>query len=434
LLWIRKNGGVIYRAETRKPWPGEAAVIVSVVHVVKSTTPPNTPKLNNRAVDEITAYLFHMGPDASPATLLANGPLVHSGTNINGKGFVLTQELRNEFISKEPGCAAHIRPYLGAEEMNDSPTASASRFVIYMEGLSEDQAKQFPVLYRHLYDTVRLQRQTAGEQRLRERWWLYSRPANELYSACKDMSHVIASGRAGSHLCFIFQPPETVFSDALTCFIFDTYHGFAVLQSRVHELWAHFFGSSLKDDPRYIPEDCFETFPLPPGYESSSELEETGRTYYEERSLVMIEGNEGLTATYNRFHDPEECSSEIARLRELHDAIDRAVLRVYGWTDLKPSCEFVQEFEDEAEDDENGRERKRKYRYRWPDEIRDEILIRLLELNRQRAVEEGQVLAETAVAIPSKEEGKNRSGRKKRAPDTVTASAAPLFASEKGDD
>ena len=36
-----------------------------------------------------------------------------------------------------------------------------------------------------------------------------------------------------------------------------------ILQSRPHELWARFFGSSMKDDLRYTPSDCFETFPFP---------------------------------------------------------------------------------------------------------------------------------------------------------------------------
>ena len=44
----------------------------------------------------------------------------------------------------------------------------------------------------------------------------------------------------------------------------------------------------------------------------------------------------------------------------------------------------------EDEEDEDGTHQKKKYRYRWPDEIRDEVLARLLELNRQRALEEGK--------------------------------------------
>ncbi len=72
--------------------------------------------------------------------------------------------------------------------------------------------------------------------------------------------------------------------------------------------------------------------------------------------------------------------------------MDRAVLDSYGWTDLKPTCEFLLDYEDE-EDQElatsnqelSTRRRRKPWRYRWPDDFRDEVLARLLELNRQRA-------------------------------------------------
>ena len=66
----------------------------------------------------------------------------------------------------------------------------------------------------------------------------------------------------------------------------------------------------------------------------------------------MIKNNEGLTKTYNRFHDPYETSPDIIKLRELHGAMDRAVLDAYGWTDLKPTCEFLLDYEDEDDEDE----------------------------------------------------------------------------------
>jgi hypothetical protein len=103
----------------------------------------------------------------------------------------------------------------------------------------------------------------------------------------------------------------------------------------------------------------------------------------------MIRNDEGLTKTYNRFHDPDERSPEILRLRELHAGMDLAVLDTYGWTDLKPTCEFLLDYEEDDEDEEaTGRRRKKPWRYRWPDEFRDDVLARLLDLNRQRAEEE----------------------------------------------
>jgi hypothetical protein len=146
----------------------------------------------------------------------------------------------------------------------------------------------------------------------------------------------------------------------------------------------------MKDDLRYTPSDCFETFPLPRGIETNTVLEQTGREYYEFRAALMVRNNEGLTKTYNRFHDPEETSPDILRLRELHTAMDRAVLDAYEWTDIPTDCEFILDYEDDEEDENEGKGRKRKkpWRYRWPDPIRDEVLARLLALNAQRAEKE----------------------------------------------
>jgi hypothetical protein len=100
----------------------------------------------------------------------------------------------------------------------------------------------------------------------------------------------------------------------------------------------------------------------------------------------MIGTNKGLTKTYNDFHRPDKRSLEIQKLRALHDQMDRAVLDAYGWHDLQPVCDFFPEFEDDEESDEaeSGRERTKKFRYRWPDEIHDKVLARLLALNQRR--------------------------------------------------
>jgi hypothetical protein len=67
--------------------------------------------------------------------------------------------------------------------------------------------------------------------------------------------------------------------------------------------------------------------------------------------------------------------------------VDRAVLEAYGWGDLETPCEFLLDYEVEEDGDKASR-RKRPWRYRWPDEVRDEVLARLLELNAERAREE----------------------------------------------
>ena len=66
--------------------------------------------------------------------------------------------------------------------------------------------------------------------------------------------------------------------------------------------------------------------------------------------------------------------------------MDRAVLDAYGWTDISTDCDFILDYE--MDDDEAGSRRKKPWRYRWPDNVRDEVLARLLELNAIRAVQE----------------------------------------------
>ncbi|GFE72084.1 hypothetical protein CFPU101_46940 [Chroococcus sp. FPU101] len=177
-----------------------------------------------------------------------------------------------------------------------------------------------------------------------------------------------------------------VFANTLAVLAFQNYSTFSILQSRIHENWARFLGSSMKDDLRYTPSDCFETFPFPNLTPDTEErLENFGQEYYEFRAQLMQRNNQGLTETYNRFHDPDETDEDIIHLRELHQQMDRAVLDAYGWTDIPTDCEFLLDYE---EDDETGSKRKKPYRYRWPSEVHDEVLARLLELNQARYDEE----------------------------------------------
>jgi hypothetical protein len=189
---------------------------------------------------------------------------------------------------------------------------------------------------------------------------------------------------------------------------------FSVAQSRIHEVWVkilQMMGTTLGDAQRYTTL-CFDTFPRPSG-DVRAELQQAGKRCYDFRAHVMKSKNEGLTKTYNRFHDPEACDSEILELRQLHGAMDRAVLDAYGWTDLQPRLDFILDYDDKADDGSLGNDRKKPWRYRWVDEDRDEVLARLLELNRIRSEEEAQ---SAAAAPATKTVGKRSSKSTKSMP------------------
>lgn len=246
-------------------------------------------------------------------------------------------------------------------------------------------ASDWPDLLRIVDEKVRPERATDNRENYRRLWWQYAERRPGLRQALLAAERVLVLSRVRA-TGVAFVSSSVVPSEQLVVFTLTSFGAFAVLQSRPHELWFRFFSGTALDLVRYAPSDCFETFPFPNGYADNLTIEASGQAYYEFRADLMVRNNEGLTKTYNRFHRPDEYSADVLKLREPHDAMDRAVLDAYGWQDLQPKCEFFPEFDDEDdEESESTRTRQKRYRYRWPDDIHDEVLARLLALNRERA-------------------------------------------------
>ena len=433
LRWICENGGEIYRARRRVKWPGLAAVVVSVLHVAKGRFPAATPKrLDGEAVGTITAFLFHRGGHGDPARLETNTGKSFVGSMLLGMGFTFDDTDKKgvasslaemqRLIEDNPHNRQAIFPYIGGEEVNTSPTHAHHRYVINFrdyplcrKGIGESWAEadeerrrelrrqrivpldypepvaaDWPELLAIIEEKVKparwqsSQRSKSSHGRRAGIWWQLYHQAKDLQAAITDLrlNRVLAISRIGQHAAFTFLPNDRVYAETTIVFPFDTHSAFCALQSRPHEIWARFFGSSLEDRLRYTPSDCFETFPFPDNWESHPDLEAAGKAYYDFRAALMVRNGEGMTRTYNRFHDPDETDPDIAELRALHAAMDRAVLAAYGWRDIAPDCEFLLDY---AIDEEEWGQKKKPWRYRWPDATRDEVLARLLALNAERA-------------------------------------------------
>ena len=395
LRWICKHGGSIYRAERRIRWPGEAAVVVSVVHIVKSDW-WGTRTLDGHAVDSITAFLFHDGAHDDPKRLSVNAGRSFNGSYVLGMGFTFDDtkndgvanpvSVMDALIQKDPYNQEVIYPYIGGEEVNDNPGHAYHRWVINFFDRDEPICRaRWPDLMSIVESKVRPERARQNRKALRERWWQYAEKRPGLVEAIEGLDRVLVISQVTQHVAFTFLPSGMVYSHRLYVIADSRNSTFAVLQTCAHDVWARFFGSSLEDRFMYAAVDCFETFPFPVNWDTLPALEAAGEKYYTFRAELMEHNDEGLTKTYNRFHDPEERDPEILRLRKLHERMDRAVLDAYGWTDIATDCEFLLDFEI---DEEEYHRRKKPWRYRWPDEVRDEVLARLLALNGERAEQE----------------------------------------------
>jgi N-6 DNA Methylase len=376
----------IYDATTSLQWPGDAAVRVSVVHLAFGTIAKIglVCCLDGARVDGIDSRLTE-GPDRpEQAQLDANKGLAFTGGKLVGIGLAVSTDQHVALVDQDPSNAKILRPYLGGEEVNSNVLGRFDRYMIDFTDYTLEQAQQWPLLLKIVEEQVRPSRERDNRGTYRTYWWRPGESGGALYAALAGVSRCLVTARVTKHLMFSFQEPSTFFSEQLYVFALAHQTHFAVLQSRVHEPWARLLSSSLEDRLRYAASDCFETFPFPLVDPRSvlPRLEAVGGSLYESRAAFMLDTGHGLTKTYNALKDFTCNDARILELRTLHEALDRAVLDVYGWADIAvpPYCprsstekSLILAFE-------------------------SEVIHRLLLLNTHRATEERAARAKTTPA------------------------------------
>jgi hypothetical protein len=389
LKWICEHGGDIYSCIKRFVWPPPVAVVVSIIHILKGAFKGQR-YINGYPAERISAFLFHTGGNSDPSKLVKNKNISFIGCDIKGQGFLFDDDssvstsvqVYRDLSKKYVDLKDVVFPYMSGEEINESPTHSAQRYVIHFGDREIDDCKNWSELLAIVEEKVRPERQSKSRELAEWPWWRFWRSRSKLYDALHGKEFAYALSRVNTWLSVARVPTNIIYSEAVVLFAFDGYAPFSVLQSFTHELWARFLSSTALELLRYGPSNCFETFPFPVDMERSAYLAEEGKRYLKYRSDVMSARNEGLTKIYNRFHDQSERSDDIQRLRELHHSMDCRVLESYGWNDLAERANPI--FLNETNEDDHtylGRSF-------WQSDFRDEVLARLLALNATRAAEE----------------------------------------------
>jgi hypothetical protein len=449
LRWICLNGGTIYDARKRYKWPGVAAVVVSVVHLLKGAY-GGVKLLEKRPVEQITAFLFVNGGHHDPRQLAANAGKSFQGSIVLGMGFTFDDSgpadddtpgipspiaTMERLIAENKKNAEVIFPYIGGEEVNTSPTHAHHRYVINFGERSEDECRrEWPELMGIVERKVKPGRLEQNREVRARYWWRFGESCPALYAAIAHCIEVPVVARTSRSLALAIVNSTMIFSENLIVFAVPSpWPLWPLIQCQAHDIWVRSFTSSFKDDLAYRPSDVFDSFPFPIillGYGASDpaqishhqNLEAIGERYHHFRAELMVANIEGLTSTYNRFHDPAETSSDLLELRRLHGEMDQAVLNAYGWSDVPTACGFGLDYLDLEDDSQlpddlqecidSGElffweadvacafeaqvraygavkgKKKFPWRYRWPDGVRDDVLARLLALNAERYAEE----------------------------------------------
>jgi hypothetical protein len=371
LRWICDNSGSIFNARSSVPWPGVAAVYVSVVSIRKGAY-SGICLLNERPAASISPILDSAEDNPRPFQLKANVGIAFTGSKLDGIGFCIEPDKAEQLLGIEPQSREVLFPFLNGDDLNSRPDQSASRWAINFFDWDMVKAMSYPLCFQIVREKVYPQRQTHSEKNAREKWWLYQRARGEMYKGLATARNALVSVIHTKFWTLTPCPTKCVFSHALIVFVANDATVFPVLQSSIHECWARQHSGSLGTTLRYTPTDCFDTFPFPKF--DIEEMAAVGDKYISARRATLQREATGLTELYNRFHSPDETSGDIQKLRELHVKMDDAVVAAYGWTDLDLGHGF--------------HETKQGVRYTISEPARREVLSRLLKLNHERYAEE----------------------------------------------
>lgn len=404
------DGCIIPRAVQSRPWPGIASLEVAHVWVRRGNW-SGPFLLDDNPTHGISPFLTPPGTvSGTPYRLKANEGKSFQGAIVLGMGFVLTPEEANSLIAKDVRNKDVLFPYLNGEDLNSRPDQSPSRWVINFFDWSLEEAMQYPDCFRIVEQKVKPERMKNNRKERRDKWWQYAEKCPALYRAISRQEQVLVTAAVSPTTAFCLTLLPCVLAHKLIVFASSEISVFVCLQSTFHREWAYQYSSTLGGTTlNYSPSDCFETFVFPPSVISMASI---GDRYHEHRQTVMLARQEGLTKTYNRFHDPNETSADIQKLRDLHVEMDSAVAAAYGWFDLKLDHGF--------------HETKQGIRFTISEPARREVLQRLLKLNHERYAEE----------VKQGLHDKKKGGAKKAAPEKTdkpkatkkaTKKATPMF-------
>ena len=389
-------GAQINMAVRGMKWPGAANLVVSLVAVHKGAW--SGPRmLDNQPVTLINAFFEEGEEVAEPNSMVENRDQIFQGSIFLGDGFLLTHDDADRMRTSDPRNAEVIMPIINGKELNNEPDQAPGRRIINFHDWSIEHAQEYSEPFSVVEDRVKPEREVQKDKGGRDFWWRFLRPRMKMQSRLHDFPRCFVSACTTKHLSFSAMPTDYVFSHALYVFTTDRWDLFTVVQSTLHEVWARKYSGSLKQDLRYSPSKCFNTFGFPAGLWQTADpgLAELGERYHGHRKELMQSLWLGLTKIYNLFHardlSPEMVAKvsktkkdadtaaagfdDLLELRRLHVALDIAVRDAYGWQDLDLEHDF-HEVETLPEND--------RVRYTISPTARGEMLKRLLAENHVR--------------------------------------------------
>jgi hypothetical protein len=252
------------------------------------------------------------------------------GSMPNDRGhLLLTNEQRNEVLTKEPELIAYIRPIVGADEFINKET----RWCFWLPDVEPKLIRQSEILHR-IGENIRAARASStrdATQRLADTPLLFgeNRQPTERYLLVPGVS-----SENRRYVPMDFMEPDTIASNLVFTVPNATLYHFGVLTSAMHMAWMRYTCGRLKSDYRYSKDIVYNNFPWPtaPAPEVREAIEAAAQAVLNARAAHP-------GSTLADLYDPLAMPPD---LRAAHHRLDKLIDHLYQRKAFRHDTERVQ--------------------------------------------------------------------------------------------
>ena len=240
------------------------------------------------------------------------------GCKANDDGNLILEQYEIDKLLREyPVAEKFIKPLMGSLEF----IRDEHRFCLWIDDVDFSEAYSIPPI-RDRIERNRIYRQngSAEAKRLAERPHQF----REHYHISERSKEKILVPRVSSerreYIPIGYVDKDTIISDSAFA-VYDAEKWlFALLTSKMHNLWVRAVGGRLKTDIRYSATLCYNTFPFP----KLTEAQKKELSILADNIITVREENYFLTL--GEMYNPETMPED---LRKAHHQLDLAVERIY---------------------------------------------------------------------------------------------------------
>lgn len=270
----------------------------------------------SKIVDNINPYLI--AADNTIITARTNPiskvPEMSFGSMANDGGFLLLEKAEKEdMIDSDIKCSRFIRRIYGSQEF----IRGEERYCIWIEEKDKKSLPE-PISERvKKVEAIRSESKRAATKKLAAVPWRFGEVR---YKNSEAIIVPSVSSERREYIPIGYVDKDTVISN-LAFAIYDAEKWlFALMTSKMHNLWVRAVGGSLETRIRYSATLCYNTFPFPKlTTAEKEELEQLAQN-------ILNIRDENFDMTLGEMYNPETMPEE---LREAHHQLDLAVERIY---------------------------------------------------------------------------------------------------------